>query len=278
MSGIKTKLWVGVGAFVLAGSQMDVPATGGMPDVSFTKAFASNVHGHAAHGQKEGGEGGEGGESGKKNLNASERKIHFLKNLTLVEGHLTAGYELYKAGAKDAAKTHMKHPGDELYGVLKPGFKEFNAPSFDASLKKMALAVEQGKSPEEVEKAYQAVVADIDRARDQVQPSLKTRLLTVSSVIRVAGLEFDEAVKDGKVVNAHEYQDAYGFVKTGTRLLNSAEPKSPEQKMAVEQASEALKKFEGAWPTLTGEGQLKTTSSELYGAAGKIQLEASSLK
>lgn len=278
MAGIKTKLWVGVGTFVLAGSQVDISATGGgMPDVSITKAFAADAKNHAAHG-REGGEGGEGGESGKKKLNVAERRIDFLKNLALVEGHLTAGQELYKAGAKDAAKTHMKHPGDELYGKLAPGFKEFNVPRFDASLKKMALVVEQGKSPGEVDQAFQAVATEIERARNKMQPTLKTRLLTLAKVTYEAGNEFAEGVKDGKVVNAHEYQDAYGFVKAGMRLLDGAKPTTPAQKDAVEQARQSLKKLEGAWPTLSGDVAVKMTPAEVYGAASQIELAASSLK
>lgn len=277
MSGIKTKLWVGIGAFVLAGAQVDLPAANGPAKVSFGNAFAANPSPHASHG-KQGGEGGEGGEGGKKKLNASERKIDFLKNLSLVQGHLIAGQDLYKAGAKEAAETHMKHPSDELYGKLASGFKEYNAPRFDPSLKKMAAAVEQGKSPEEVDQAFQTVRADIERTRNKVQPSLKARLLTASQVMREAGAEFAEGVKDGKVVNPHEYQDAYGFVQASLRLIDGAKPANAAQKTAVEQARQAIGKLDGTWSTLTGDEAVKTASSEIHAAASQIELAASGLK
>ena len=43
-----------------------------------------------------------------------------------------------------------------------------------------------------------------------------------SEVVRVAADEFANGVKDGKVVQPHEYQDAYGFIKAGQRLLEAA--------------------------------------------------------
>lgn len=167
MTTITTKLWVGVGVFVLAGSQVELTSHR-VPEVGMAKAWAA----------EQGGEGGEGGEAGasKKKRTANERKTEFIKNLTLVEGHLIAGHELYKANAQDAAKTHMKHPRSELYGKLAPGFKEFGATRFDATLEKMANAVAQGKSSAKVDQAHQNVATDIERSRGKVQLNTKVRL------------------------------------------------------------------------------------------------------
>lgn len=274
MLRMKTKLWVGVGAFVLSGSQITGFDANKLPNFSISKAFAASDKPHVGHGN----EGGEGGESGgRKSRNAAERKIDFLKNLSLVEGHLIAGHALYKAGAKDGAKTHMKHPSDELYGKLAPGFKEFSAPRFDSSLERMASAIEQGESLAKIEAAFQAVLADIERARGKTQPTVKTHLLTASYVVREAGAEFFDGVKDGKVVNAHEYQDAYGFVEAGKRLIDSARSTTAEQKKAVAQARQALNKLNGSWPTLTGDGPITTTAAGVHAIASQIELAASSL-
>ena len=172
----------------------------------------------------------------------------------------------------------MKHPGDELYGKLAPGFKEFSSPRFDPSLKRMASAIEQGQSLEKIDGAFQAVLADIERARGKTQPTVKTRLLTASHVVREAGAEFAEGVKDGKVVNTHEYQDAYGFVAAGKRLIDGAQPTTAEQKKAVEQARQALNKLDGSWPTLTGDRPVTTTAASVHAVASQIELAAASLK
>ncbi len=269
MATITTKLWVGVSVFVLAGSEVDLSSQR-IPEVGMAKAWAA----------EQGDEGGEGGEAGasKKKRTANERKAEFMKNLTLVEGHLIAGHELYKANAHDAAKSHMKHPRSELYGKLAPGFKEFGAPRFDATLEKMASAVAQGKSFAEVDQAHQTVATDIERARGKVQLNTKVRLLALAQVIREAGVEYGEGVKDGKIVNAHEYQDAYGFVKAGVRLLDAASPSAPAEKEAIEQARRVLHNLSESWPPLISEGPVKLKPSEIYGAVSQIELAASSLK
>jgi hypothetical protein len=43
--------------------------------------------------------------------------VAYLTHLGLVRGHLGVGVDLYREGAQDAAQTHMKHPGDELYSA-----------------------------------------------------------------------------------------------------------------------------------------------------------------
>jgi len=226
-----------------------------------------------------GDEGGEGGESGaKKKLNPSGRKVEFLKNLTLVDGHLIAGQELYQAGQIDAAKTHMKHPRSELYGALAPGFKEFRTPRFDSSLEKMANAVQQGQPAADVAKAHQSVLTDINKARGEVPASTRERLLAIAQVLRQASSEFGEGVKDGKLTNAHEYQDAYGFVKSSMRLLDSIAPRAEAEKDAVEQARGALRKLSESWPGLSPRDPINMTASEIYGTASLIDLAASSLK
>jgi hypothetical protein len=273
MATITKKLWVGMGVFVLAGSQVEL-TNERILEVGMVKAWAAG----------QGGEGGEGGEAGakaagsKKKRTANERKADFLKNLTLVEGHLIAGHELYKANVQDAAKTHMKHPRSELYSKLAPGFKEFGVPPFDATLQKMVSAVAQGQSFAEVDRAHQNVAADIERARGKVQLNTKTRLLALAQVVREAGVEYGEGVKEGKIANAHEYQDAYGFVKAGLRLLDAAPPSAPAEKEAVEQARRVLLNLSESWPSLISEGPVKLNASEIYGAVSQIELAASSLK
>lgn len=269
MATITTKLWVGVGVFLAAGSQVEL-ASHRLPEVGMAKAWAA----------EQGGEGGEGGEAGasKKKRTVNERKAEFVKNLTLVDGHLIAGQELYKANAHDAAKTHMKHPRSELYSKLAPGFKEFGAPRFDATLEKMANAVAQGKSASEVDQAHQHVATDIERTRSRVQLSTKVRLQALAQVLREAGVEYADGVKDGKIVNAHEYQDAYGFIKAGMRLLDTASPSALVEKQAIEQARRVLINLSEKWPPLISEGPVRLNASEIFGAVSQLELAASSLK
>lgn len=97
-------------------------------------------------------------------------------------------------------------------------------------------------------------------------------------MLHEAGVEYADGIKDGKIVNVHEYQDAYGFVKAGMRLLDAASPNALAEKQAIEQARRVLLNLSGNWPPLISEGPVKLNASEIYGAGSQVELAASSLK
>lgn len=271
MVTVKTKIWISAGVFMLSGVQVDLSNNdGASPTFSYASASAKTSNG-------EGGEGGEGGESGEKKLSATQRKIEYLKNMTLVEGHLIAGVELYRAGAIDAARSHMKHPKDELYRKLEGGLKEFRGAGFAESLKRLGAAVDQKRPIAEVDEALKKVTFDIDTARAKAKPDPKTSMLVISQVMRVAADEYGAGVKDGKIVDAHEYQDAYGFFMASKRIVSNIKSASSANKPTIEQAEQLLKEQENAWQSLTGETSGKPDASSLYAVASKIELAASSL-
>lgn len=98
---------------------------------------------------------GEGGEAGA--LAAENPKVAILTALGLVEGHLWVGLATYRASQAEEAKTHMKHPGDELYADLEPLLTAQGLPGFAEELTALAEAVEGGGPPAEAEAAYQAL-------------------------------------------------------------------------------------------------------------------------
>ena len=46
----------------------------------------------------------------------------YLVHLGLIRGHLLVGHGLYRLNALDAARSHSKHPTDELYAGMEPEF------------------------------------------------------------------------------------------------------------------------------------------------------------
>ena len=206
--------------------------------------------------------------------------VAYLTQLGLVRGHLSVGFGLYREGAKEAARSHMKHPGDELYAALVPAFAARGAPPFDAALAHLATLVERNAPVAEVEAAY----ADLERgiaaaSAGASKAGLKERLGAVARLVRTAGEEYAEGVKDGAVVNAHEYQDALGFARVAREMVRTIPAGERARASAAIAAIEAeLAKLDHLWPSLVPPPSVKGDAAEIFGAASRIELAASAVR
>lgn len=261
MNQLRRKLWIGIGAFVLGGTRVDL------------KGVMAAPKGEGV----EGGEGGEGGERGERARKAGQSKIAWLTGLGLVEGHLLVAMELLRAGALDAAKTHVKHPSDEIYASLKPGFRRYRAEGFAAELEKLAKAANAADTAA-AENAYREVTKKIERARGKAPASTKELLLVTARLVETAGEEYRESIKDGRVADAHEYQDAFGFTRVAGNLLERAQAKSISERSAVESARKAIADLNRLWPSLPGDGATAGDPARLHAAGSQIELGASGLR
>ena len=130
----------------------------------------------------------------------------------------------------------------------------------------------------EVEAAYNAVIAKIEAARTSGTISARATFDAIIAVTRVAAEEYAVGVVDGKIVELHEYQDAWGFVETAKSLADGlAGSADPDISAAAVKARQALDgtatAFAGLVPeAISGEG------NEIIAAAGAIELAASGIK
>jgi len=265
MKRFKQKVWIGIGAFVLAGSQVDFPGKGA-PSVGYASALAASP--------TEGGEGGEGGEAGKRA--GPQTKIDWLTGLALVEGHLFVAMELLRAGAKDAAHTHLKHPSDEIYASLRPGFRRYHAAGFARELEQLSKAAGGEKSA--AENAYLEVEKKIDLARQKASADAKTHLQVAARLLEDAAGDYRASLKNGHVADAHEYQDAYGFTRIAKRLIERAKPANESERAALDVARGVLKETDNLWPALPGDGVAGGDPAVLQAAASRLELAASGLR
>ena len=205
--------------------------------------------------------------------------MSYLTALGLIEGHLRVGGELYRQGHHSAALSHMKHPGDELYRDLLPAFHQRGVAGFAQPLEDLAERVEHGARVADVDAALGRALQAVDTARfGATGPGGPgTTLLVAHRLVEMAAQEYDAGVTDGRVVDEHEYQDAYGFVLVAQRLVASLDGMGSDSvHRAVERADTALSGLHIAWPTLTGP-ESGTDASLLYGAAARLEIAASSL-
>ena len=218
-----------------------------------------------ASGQAESGEGES--EGGALTGDPATDDVAYIKLLGLVRGHLIAFYELNRAGAPEMAMMHVKHPESELYASLAPAFAARRKPGFADELRALAAAAANGG---DVDGAYNAAVEAINAHLPKAKPAL--RLLAVSAMVRVAADEFDIGVEDdGAIVNAHEYQDAYGFLVAGRDILSGIGGDDADTAEAVAQAHEQIEAGLASFDGLTADAT-EGRPSTLYGAAARIEI------
>ncbi len=233
----------------------------------------------------EGGEGGEGeGKGDAQPASAVTDDIVYLNLLGQVRGHLRVGVALYNAGTQPMALMHMKHPGDELYAAIKPALDARHASDFATALSTLSSTVERQGTQAEVATALAQLEVALAQSASVVDTrsiaGTKTLLGAVHALVKTAADEYAEGVKDGKIVNGHEYQDAWGFTTSANLLLASL---SDEQRSAAgSPVAEIQAQIDGlltsAWPSLVPPESITTDAALLYGAAARIELAYRALR
>lgn len=225
----------------------------------------------------EGGEGSEGGEGGERGLasDPGANDAAFLTLLGLVEGHLRAGIELYRDDAADMAKTHMKHPSDELYADLEPALAARDLDGFAGELERLAVAVEGGQPVAEADAAFEAALQAIERTRAAANGDLAARLAAVTGLVRTAAEEYEIGVTDGRISDPHEYQDAWGFVQAAKAQMAGLD-EADRQRMGqgYDEITAELDALDEAWPAVVPPDSVTTDASLLYAAAARIEIAA----
>lgn len=276
----RTKLWTSISAITLVGAStvglsgcevqpsntVDTPQKTSQQVEETKPVVAPMTHAMSAEGE------GEGAESG---ANLGEDDIAYLTQLGLMRGHLFVGYELYKAGHIEHAKTHMKHPKSELYADIEPAFGFRRANGFALELSGLSDAVDGELGNEVVTKAYLTLISAIAENEtavkaESLEPAQKIKL--VSELLRVAGEEYAIAVVDGEMQNAHEYQDALGFTTIATAIVNDIDGSSSTEKAAKANSLALLESLKPHWPTLIPPETLSTKATAIYVVAAKIEL------
>jgi tetratricopeptide (TPR) repeat protein len=302
----RTKIWLGVGAFVVAGAGVtgtnaQTPAFDRLrrSDSTFDLAIARALrpatdfsaakkqggeHGeHGAKTKKEGGEAGEGGgEGGAKDGAKLPPDLDFALKIAQIRGHLLVGDELVKQGQWAAALPHFLHPSEELYGPIRGKLKDYQTPQFSSALKLLANAVKAKKGGDDYDKALKAV----EEALSAADAGLKTKqpawdsfaVETALELLKSATHEYEEAIVKGRIAKPVEYQDARGFVWQSEKMIESIAPalekKNAEALKAVRDGFSELKK---AWPAaMAPKTPVKDTGAVLSDVS-RIELSVSKL-
>jgi hypothetical protein len=262
----KSKIWFGVGAFVVIGTG----ATGGGPlaetapgapalRAPTTETAIPRIHSgriviaqHADHpDQKK--EAGEGNEA--KGLTNLPPELAFAVRIALLRGHLLIGDELVKQQQWNAALPHFLHPGEEIYGDIKDQLADYRVPPFDAALKALADAVKAKKGGNEYTKALKSVNDALVAADAGMKAKQQTNwpgfvVEAAVEALKTATGEYEQAVVNGRIAKPVEYQDARGFISQADRMIESVAPDLQKKDAAAfNQVRAGLAELRKAFPS-----------------------------
>lgn len=258
----RTRIWLGVGAFVVAGaSGTQAPALDRLPvgaqgvsGNALTRAIDAPVRLAAAKKHQHGGEGGEGGEGGgAKGAAQLPPDLDFALRVAQLRGHLLVGDELVKAGQWAAAMPHFLHPSEEIYGRIRARLKDYNTPQFATALKLLATTVKTKKGGDDYAKAWKAVedaLAAADAGIKAKQGSDGFVIECALALLKSAAGEYQEAIVKGRIAKPVEYQDARGFVWQAETMIGSVAPAlEKKDAVALKHVRDGFAELKKAWPS-----------------------------
>jgi hypothetical protein len=296
------KIWLGVGAFVVASSGAAIGGYSGTGDravemraidqallndtkcdtaipqpVSAAYQVMAMSHPPATPAAPATTESGEGGEQGA--IAELPPDLGFAVKIALIRGHLLVGDQLVKQGEWDAAFPHFMHPAEELYDGLKGDLKTYKTPPFASALKTLSDRVKAKKGGADYDKAVKAVMSALDAADAGVKKNQKEWpsfvVSTAIEALKVAAGEYENAISDGKISKPVEYQDARGFVWHAERMIESvAAALEKKDADALKQVRADFADLKKAWPAAMPPEKPILDHSAVLGEVSRIELHS----
>lgn len=279
----RTKLWLGLGSFLLAGVSTAALVFGaGGAGTNVTVLDGVRSGGEIATGN-EGGEGGErgrskaGGEAGR--TDGSDVNVRFLTLLALMEGHMDVGKRLLHLSHHEMAMPHFHHPYLEVYEAVEKDLTARGVPPFETTLKDLGRAGDS-RNAEKISHEYAEAKEAIAKARAAIpaeaRDSAKVQLQAAIALLKAAAHEYEEAVRDGMFSVVEEYQDGWGFVQVAERTIAGVSAQirniSPDVDDRIKEHLRALKR---AWPDAVPPERAIVSTDDVHAMVSRIELAAS---
>lgn len=286
-----TKIWIGVGAFVMAGApaaQTVLAHSTRLPPSGFAQGSDTSIAKlrlrmaqHSGHGASQsGGEGGEAGGEGGANLPPDQL---FALRIAQMRGHLLVGGELVKRKEWDAALPHFLHPSEEIYAGIKDRLSDYKTAAFEDALGALADVVKDKKGGEAYRKAWNAVAKALTAAEAGVKEKQKDfapfTMTVALALIKSAVGEYENAIEDGKLSKPVEYQDARGFILHAEQMLKAVAPAlRKKDAKAFTAVQSALRELKSAFPGPLPPAKPKLEIAKFSVAASRLELASGALQ
>lgn len=155
-------------------------------------------------------------------------KLEFVYNIEQMKGHLEQAIVNKENGNNTLTQAHIQHPIVEIYDAIEAQlaavdsnhntllFNSLNQLSKNADNSDLAQFKEQTSGVNQI----------LDKAIDLVTPGDNSTftLIVASWLLDAANTEYDSGVRNEKIIQIVEYQDAIGFISRSESLLNDTLP------------------------------------------------------
>jgi hypothetical protein len=155
-------------------------------------------------------------------------QIEYVYNIEQMKGHLEQAILNKDDGNNTLTRAHILYPIVEIYDFIEAPLvtvdSNLNHTLFTSlnALSQYVETLDVSQFTEETEKSNRMLNDAIKRIVPQENSTLN--LIVVSWVFDVANTEYEGGVRDGKVIEIVEYQDASGFISRAEALVKDAMP------------------------------------------------------
>lgn len=214
---------------------------------------------------------GEAGEAGEGAVETDDSGIEFLVHLGLFDAAVRIVGKLYALGDIAEAKDQLETSHHADYADLEEGLSEFSQNGFIDQYTAFSDLVLSGADAGLVAAAETRLLAAISTTYGADGLSTRDEFEAMVHLIETAAADFEAGVEDGRVSEAHEYRDAWGFVETVRARANALTASANENTAnAARDVLAALQPADALFPALNSE-MAGNDASILYGAAGRIR-------
>lgn len=155
-------------------------------------------------------------------------KLEFVYNIEQMKGHLEQAIVNKENGNNTLTQAHIQHPIIEIYDAI-----EVQLDSVDSnhntllfnSLSQLSKNADNSNLTQ-FKQETNGVNQILDKAVDLVAlgENSTLNLIVASWLLDAANTEYDSGVRNGKIIQIVEYQDAMGFISRSESLLNATLP------------------------------------------------------
>lgn len=208
--------------------------------------------------------------------------VDYMTSLGLMKGQLLVAKELLVEGKADKAEPHIGDAAGALYGDIQEELTQRQVPEFQNTLNQLHNLVESAPDDPQIETEYKAALKAIDTAIEAIplnkRQSAGFGMAVVTQILNTANQVYGNAIADGKIVNAIEYQDSWGFVLYADQLYQGiVESIKQRDKMIHREIETNFAQLQMAWPSVNPPETLVMTPEQVSELVTQIAENAQKL-
>jgi hypothetical protein len=204
----------------------------------------------------------------------------FMAELAQVDAEVQVAVALYQTGNRDLAQVHLRHTDAIIYRKLLSRMAARRASSFATEFNALTKAMTAKESYKSVLAKYNKFNVAIAASRGAGELVSARYLVPATRIILQKSAEFySSGVMNGNVVDARQYQTAWGLMKAAKNIMAGISKKERKTyAKSLQDIDAAMANLNSLWPNLTGSDTQGGDPQMLRDATAKIELAALDIK